>query len=190
MAMTALTGATQLAQIKEVHIMKDLQQLFKEAKEDLEAIDIKYGDIYSVVVNTRAKKRWGQCQRIGSYYKIEISDRLLQDDVSYEATMNTLIHEILHTCPNCMNHGAAWKKLAERVNSFYPQYNIKRITSSEEKGIAADRMAEYKYSVVCKSCGAEAKYMKRGKVIQLLEKGSKSCRCYNCNNNSFDVFSI
>ena len=42
--------------------MKDLNKLYCECIKELDSIGVKYGNIVSVVVNTRAKKRWGQCK--------------------------------------------------------------------------------------------------------------------------------
>lgn len=145
--------------------MKDLQALFERAKEELDVIGIEYGNIVEIKINTRAKRRWGQCQIVcnsqywkNRQYSINISDRLLQDDVKDEACLDTIIHEILHTCDGCMNHGCKWKELAELVNECYACYNIQRCSSSEEKGIECK--TEYKphyrvhnYAVRCSKCG-------------------------------------
>lgn len=141
--------------------MKDLQKLFNECKEELDYIGIEYGCIESITINTRAKKRWGQCRiTLNSAYwenrifSINISDKLLQDDVSDESAKDTIIHEILHTCKGCMNHGEEWKRLADIVNDCYSYYNIKRTASAEEKGInIKEEEKNYKYALRCKCCG-------------------------------------
>ena len=68
-----------------------------------------------------------------------------------DALMNTLIHEYLHTCPKCMNHGKIWQKYARKINEKY-HYNIKRTTSSAEKGIK-EETEKPKYIVTCPHCG-------------------------------------
>ena len=60
-----------------------------------------------VRVNTRAKKRYGRCIFRDGRYEIELSARLQAADSSVVHTV--LAHEVLHTCPGCMNHGARWK---------------------------------------------------------------------------------
>ena len=102
-------------------------------------IALEFGKIVNFEINYRAKSRWGQCQRKGSGYYINISDRLLQDDVPIKALKDTIIHEILHTCNGCMNHGTTWKNYADKVNKAYG-YNIKRCTSAEEKGFDMDNI--------------------------------------------------
>lgn len=50
-------------------------------------------------------KRWGQCTCLGgNNYAISINVILLRDDTNIDGLKNTIIHELLHTCPNCMKH--------------------------------------------------------------------------------------
>ena len=152
--------------------MKDLNKLVEECKEELDKIGIEYGNVREVTVNTRAKSRWGQCctevnatNWCDKVFSINISDRLLADDVSDVATKNTIIHELLHSCEGGMTHKGNWKKLAEKVNYYYPQYNIKRCTTSEEKGIAPTEK-EYNYILKCEKCGHEYKHIKMCKSVK------------------------
>ena len=134
--------------------MRNINEVMRNCCNKLDAIGIKYGKIVSVSINTRAKKRWGQCKMENGCYMISISSRLMSEDVALIHLENTMIHEILHTCNGCMNHGATWKNLAEKVNSAYG-YNIKRTTSSAEKGIEPiQTIYNIKHKFVCKGCGA------------------------------------
>lgn len=107
-------------------------------------------------------------------FTIQISSRLLADEIKEEATFNTMIHELLHTCPDCMNHGDKWKKWANIVNEN-TIYNIKRTTSSAEKGIEMP-VKTPKYTVTCTDCGREWFYNRAGAVIQSIRR----CRCPYC----------
>lgn len=140
--------------------MKDLKKLFIECKNELDKIGIKYGNISDISINTRSKKRWGQCIIVSNskewknkVFLINISDRLLQDNISDNACKETILHEILHTCKNCFNHGKEWKELCNIVNYNYPYYKIKRTSTAEEKGIIVNKEIEYKYALKCKKCG-------------------------------------
>ena len=115
--------------------MKDLLKLVRECKEELDAIGIEYRTVRNWTVNTRSKRRWGQCKVVSSdVFDINISVRLLADQVSDTAAKDTIIHELLHTVEGCLKHTGKWKALAEKVNRAYPQYHIKRATTEEEKG--------------------------------------------------------
>lgn len=76
----------------------------------------------------------GQCRYRNGSYTINISCRLLEESVPREILKQTVLHEILHTCKNCMNHKTEWKEVANQVNRAYG-YNIKRCTSAEELGL-------------------------------------------------------
>lgn len=145
---------------------KRLEEVFNECIDEMIAIDIPFGKITDVTVNYRAKSRWGQCQkgydyRVGTIYKININADLCHPDASERGLKETIIHEILHTCHNCMCHTGEWKRLAELVNDCYG-YNVKRADTTEDKGMNdfyreheeyAKKKPTWKYTIVCKNCG-------------------------------------
>lgn len=145
--------------------MRDLLAAFNNCTIMLSEIGIKYGEIIEVSVNRRAKNRWGQCRRIYTgiankpyCYKINISEILLDERVPIEALNNTIIHEILHTCHGCMNHGIEWKAKAALVKNKLG-YDIQRCDSQEDKLISSEVTKDYikppKYVVRCVKCGKE-----------------------------------
>lgn len=106
--------------------MKDLMSLVAICKADLDSLGIKYGRVNNWTVNTRAKCRLGQCRKIaGNLFDISISAMLLADDVDDKVTLNTIMHELLHTVPSCFTHKGKWKVYAEYINKKLPKYNIK-----------------------------------------------------------------
>jgi len=116
--------------------MKDLQKLIAQCENDLLSIGIQPGKVAKWSINTRAKSRWGQCKQVGnSVFEINISQQLLQDNITDQAVKDTILHELLHTIDGCMGHKGKWKELAAKVNKELPQYKIKRTTGSVEKGI-------------------------------------------------------
>ena len=54
-----------------------------------------------------------------------------------EAIINTIYHELLHTLPNCQNHGKIWKMYANRVKNLFG-YNIQRVGGDKSE---KDRIA-------------------------------------------------
>lgn len=152
--------------------MKNLQKLSDECKKELDAIGIPYRTVRNWQVNTRSKCRWGQCKTISpGVFDINISHRLLQDEVSDDAVKNTIIHELLHTVEGCSSHKGRWKILAGKVNRAYPQYHIKRTSSSDEKGVEEIRKPYQKnYKIVCSGCGYHVYRQKASKLVQHPEK--------------------
>lgn len=162
--------------------MKNLYKLFNECTKEVKDAGIKYGNIVSISINSRAKRRWGQAKKKNEGYYINISERLLQDDISDTATKDTIIHEILHTCDGCMNHGDEWQKMANIINSRYPQYHISRCTSYADKGLQITTN-DYKYNVICRECGSTWNYNRAGKVIQNIH----NFRCPKCGTHTLFV---
>lgn len=167
--------------------MRDLQKVFQNCIVMMDEIGIDYGKIIKVTVNTRAKRRWGQCHierrgyAIPTTYSINISEVLLDERVPLEALQNTMIHEILHTCPGCFNHGNGWQLRAEKVKRELG-YNIKRIDSREDKGVSNSVAADYvvpKYILRCKKCGVETGKFRMCQVV----KHPDNWRCSICHGD-------
>lgn len=120
---------------------------------ELDNIGIEYGNIIDFTVNTRAKKRWGQCKTVPGGYSINISSVLLDERNDEKGLKETILHELLHSCKDCMNHGNSWKQLAQKVNKTYG-YNIKRTSSVADKGVLEEtRPPVINHKVVCLDCG-------------------------------------
>lgn len=158
--------------------MRDINLIVRSCCKKLDAIGIVYGNIVAVSVNTRAKSRWGQCKRINGCYEINISSRLMSEDVALVHLEDTVMHEILHTCEGCMNHGATWKNLADKVNRAYG-YNIKRATSADEKGIVdpVQTVPVIRYKFACVGCGGIIQRERASKFTKYPER----FRCGICN---------
>lgn len=110
--------------------MRDLYKVATECMYELDLLGIPYAEIPKErwTVNTRAKSRLGQARKRNGEYSINISADILHDKYPLEFLKNTVIHELLHTCKGCMNHGEKWKAYAEKVNAKYG-YNIERCVS-------------------------------------------------------------
>lgn len=153
--------------------MLNANELLQKGLEQVRAVGIIPGKINpNVILNSRAKFRFGLCRykKNGPYlYEIELNPRLLEvDEVS---AMNTVVHEILHSCEGCMNHGPRWKSYARIVNNKYG-YNIKTCSSFDERGLERPKS---KYVLKCKNpkCGHEY-----GKTR--MTKSVRDCSGYRC----------
>ncbi len=142
--------------------MYDLDSMLQEVVAQARAVGIPVSRkiLPHVVVNGRAKTRFGCCKKRDGVYTIEVSDRLLSADE--RARRQTLAHEILHTCRGCSNHGERWKAYAEAMNAAYG-YGISRLCSGESMGLEPDR--SYKYAVRCVKCGKSYERLKRSSII-------------------------
>ena len=161
--------------------MKDLERMYDEAVEIINEC-INGVEIHPIKrplkVNTRAKSRWGcmKYNRKTGERTIEISSRILADDVPYDATMGTVIHEILHACKGCKGHQGLWKRYANAINNKYPQYNIQRTSSAEAFGLDSEsRAVDYKYAIRCVDCGHVYRRSKKTAIIQRPQ--NYRCKC-------------
>lgn len=118
-------------------------------------------------INWRAKTRWGQCSLVCGRYTIEISHRILRDDVPDNAALGTIVHEILHACKGGHSHTGMWKIYANQVNAKYPELAISRCTSADKFGLEEEqREIRRRYAIRCVECGVTHYSSKKSKSIQ------------------------
>ena len=150
----------------------DPDALLRQVLGQARALGIPYSPGISprVRVNRRAKTRFGCCIKEGFAFQIEVAEKLLYGP---EASLRqTLAHEILHTCPGCVNHGKTWKTYARQMNQAYG-YHISRTSTCGE--LAVEETARPKYLVVCSVCGAEFWRLRASRLIRQPER--YRCRC-------------
>ena len=114
-----------------------------------------------VRINTRARRRLGCCYYQSVRYWIEVSQAVLEDE---DLLKQTLVHELLHTCPKCRDHGPKWKAYAQTVNEKLG-YRIERTVKTETPA-GSLRHEEIKYILECQSCGAQIKRMRMSKAVK------------------------
>lgn len=135
--------------------MKDYMAMFNKAMDVVESLGIETGFIVDVKLNYRAKNRFGQCRKnnLDNTYSLNFNHLIFSDESDEDEVMNTLIHEILHTCEGGMTHKGEWKRLANIVNAN-TKYNITRCTSYASFGIEKPKKEKkHNYVFVCEDCG-------------------------------------
>ena len=123
-----------------------------------------------VVINTRARTRFGCCRTQQGRHTIEVAAVLLEGEES--AVRQVLAHEILHTCPGCANHGVKWKRWAALMSEQFG-YDIHRTDSHAALGLEDSRPV--RYLVVCGKCGHSIPRMKRSALVEHPER--YRCKC-------------
>lgn len=143
--------------------MWDLQRYANECINDMKELGFEpriTADKFTV--NTRAKKRYGQCKRINGEFFININSDLLRDECPILSLRETIFHELIHTLPKCWNHGDEFTRIAEIVNRRY-HTNVTRCSTYDEKYgyVLAEKIREenkskkqkVKYELFCEHCG-------------------------------------
>lgn len=151
----------------------DADALLRDVIAQARAIDIPIsGDIDPrVVINRRAKTRFGCCKKQGDRFVVELSHLLVGGPEA--SCRQVLAHEVLHSCRGCQNHGARWKAYAARMNQAYG-YAISRTDSHHNLGIPNDTPAP-RYVLVCTACGKEFPRMRASKLTK--HPAHYRCRC-------------
>ena len=131
----------------------DIDAEIKECVELLKSVGVNLSkNRYVCVINPRLSRVLGNCKYLGhDWYRITLSAKYLKN-ASAKAVHGTIMHEICHSAPNCMNHGPHWKNLVAKVNATYG-YNISRCTNDEEyKTFREDTAKPRKYAIFCEKC--------------------------------------
>lgn len=151
---------------------KRLKIIAEEEKSKLKETGIKTGHISEIKVNKRLKRRLGQCiKKSSGEYEIQIAEYL--ENSTENLIREVVMHELIHTCRGCMNHGKKWKIYAEIMNREYG-YNITRVYKEDKEDSLPER--KYKYLIKCTSCGNTGYRVKRSKVID----NPKNYKCSRC----------
>ena len=180
--------------------MRDLNELLKLCEEYLDAIDIPYGNVVSIKRNNRLKKSCGRCwhydpyyedgKRMYKYHKIEISGTLFNEGVTEKAIMVTIIHELLHSCDGCQNHGDLFHKYANLVNDCYDMDIDTKCSKKRGNMIDSARIEsnDYPWVFTCTECGHSYRYDRMPQwvrwgydPINKICRGAK-CPCSNYHN--------
>ena len=132
---------------------RDLDTAARDCLRMLEQCAIPVGKIREIKADTRARRRWGVCRKeADGSFRIGISVRLLEEDVPLRSLQQTILHELLHTAPGCMDHTGTWKRYAGLLNRTYG-FSIRRASAAEDLGAPEDPRVRYRFR--CEGCGAE-----------------------------------
>lgn len=161
---------------------KRLQKIAEVARKKCMECNIPIDETAVVKINTRAKRRYGVCRKRNSKFIIEISAFLFES--SDEKIEQTVLHEYLHTCPNCFDHKKQWNAYADILNKKYG-FNIDRTNSRESMELEPLKTEDFKYILKCSNpkCKNEVKRMKMTKVIKYYNR----YRCGACGSSLIKV---
>lgn len=155
--------------------MRDLQKITEECIKKLKDIDIPIQDNKIVEISFKRIQGFGKCflTTNGEYY-IYIAQFYQNEEVDLDELYMTIIHELLHTCENCMDHTDMWMQYAQRVDETYA-YNITfHKTSYDVKNKKKTILAR----MVCSNCICKWDVREK-KSLNLIQAGKK-CYCPWC----------
>ena len=139
-------------------------------------------------ISTRAVRQLGSFRapagrRSGEALRITLSSLILEDD---EQFWDTARHEYAHAAVYLLHpgerhgHDRVWKDMCRLVG-------CRPTGTAPRTGRAAERREEkIRYIVRCETCGAESRYVRKGKVVEQLQCGrGRRLRCRRCGGNRF-----
>ena len=142
-------------------------------------------NIREIKVNNRITTKWGYCKIVGllspstggitenRIFDIHIAGILLKEDITEKQLLSVLLHEILHTCPGCFNHGRQWKAYKKLIKKN-TGIKIYKVASTEDMDMKPH------YYIKCQKCGTKTKYPMRPRHVKR--------RCLVCGSKKFSCF--
>ncbi len=137
----------------------------------------------------RMKKQYGVCEFRGNRpVEIRIADFLREEE---EAFWQTARHEFAHAAAALLTHkrhghDEAWKSVCRAIGCSDERL-AKPCEAAKRVQQQAEQRVQCRYVVTCRTCGAENRYKRRGKVVQTVEKGRRQCTCRRCGGTRFTL---
>lgn len=160
-------------------ITPQIKETVEKSLEICNELNIPYSQhIDSICINNRLSKKWGYCRRYLKqdgeiHFNISIAGRLIKDDVKEKKLLSVILHEILHTCPQCFNHGKQWKEYKKQIKKE-KHIKIYEVASSD------DMKVESNYFIKCRNCKIKYAYAMRPRNTHgsCSYCGSRKLTCY------------
>lgn len=136
--------------------MYDIKSLLLKALVVCDTEGIPYRKITDISVNKRLSKAWGRCIKDAETgnFSIELREVVTDENITAEkGIMSIILHEVIHTCEGCWNHGIKFNSYGDRLLKY--GYDTQNATKSMEK-LGVDRekcVNSMRYVCRCKKCG-------------------------------------
>ena len=135
-------------------------------------------DIISKVRITNNKKRLGSCRIVQhggrKSYQISISRKTFELP---GLAVSTMIHEVIHVLPGCMNHGNQFKRAADLVNIRYGKMlNVKVSTRCDILDFADDGLTSEERTKLQKQWSKEARSKVKGHIGETFKLNGYTAR--------------
>lgn len=146
--------------------------------------------MFTTIKISKAESYWMQISynKLTNDYKLRVStifEHYTDNSIAKVGLMNSMIHELIHTIPGCMNHGPQFKRHCRIVNSN-TIYNIQTTAEPAESFVAAQKVEKNKYVIKCPHCGQEYTYKRKCKAVEY----PFLCRCSTCGKNDLEVYKL
>lgn len=183
------------------YTMEDMKEDLEEARGIVYQAGIHEIDdnSYNLVLNPKYTQWLGKCRRNAYRNYTVFLNQPYANMATHEEIMNTLVHEIAHSAPNCMNHKGPWKAVAQKIY-LYNGMKIQRLASIEGNETVSQYVADRKqlkystphtyYEMHCNGCNSKMRTYERKtkaveKIMRLKENSGYFCR--KCGSHDISV---
>ena len=134
----------------------------------------------------RMTRQYGVCTFLKNRpQEIRLADFLRQEDAVF---WDTARHEYAHAAAALLTgkrhgHDEVWRAVCRRIGC--PEDRLAPQCAAAEENRKRIAAARGMYVVTCLGCGAESRYLRRGKVVQALEEKRGQIRCRRCGRKKF-----
>lgn len=146
--------------------MRDFNKILCNCLAELDSIGVTcYSkNIASITVNNRLSRALGRCVRKNGVFHIELARKSVGESVNVNFIKNIIMHEIVHTMPNCWNHGHVFQHYAQIINRKLGYHvgtteTIENMMAAGVKPLIKSEVA--RYALVCGKCGKRVAYRQR-----------------------------
>lgn len=159
-----LKTVIELVEEKERNSYDFLDNLYQASKLLLDELGINTPTVRLTTLNS--SRTLGQTRKLSDQFEVAINSSMI-NNAPVLSLIETMVHELLHTLPNCFNHGPVWKGHVSKVNATFGT-SISRLTTVN---FDIGQQETYKYKVTCNGCNkVVATYKRLGKVLKSLEE--------------------
>ena len=163
-----LKTVIELVEEKERNSYDFLDNLYRASKLLLDELGINTPTVR--LTTLKSSRILGQTRKLSEHFEIAINNSMISNAPA-SSLIETMVHELLHTLPNCFNHGPVWKGHVYKVNATFGT-SISRLTTIN---FDIGQQETYKYKVTCNDCNRVVKYKRIGKVLKNLEEYTCGC---------------
>lgn len=143
----------------------DLQALLEECLTEVHAAGIKTNPIRCIRWKKHSTGSWGQCCDHDGEFEILINEIYRKGKRDLAHLKETMIHEILHTCDRCQNHGQEFWDHAKKMDEMYGYHIFSTDLEEEETS-----KSPLHHPVICPNCGIKSEINSKDSFKMLKEK--------------------
>ena len=142
-----------------------------------------------VCINSRFTRTLGLCKDKGNnYFAIKINESFLRN-ADPKSVHDTIMHEVIHTCEGCFNHGPEWHRVGKLVSDKFGFTITRTYTDLAYRQFMRNKKStKIRYQIGCPNCGIIGEYYSPTKVFLGVKQQEKTClpryRCNRCKNRN------